>query len=90
LFFLEPTAALLSESAWRVLRDRGALHRAADGSPIGWALEKICQFVREEEIRGLEWAAWLEQDPGARSRLERPQGLIGRITCRQAAAIAPP
>jgi hypothetical protein len=90
LFFLDPTAEPLLRSAWRVLRDRGAFHRAVDGDRMIWALQQICQFVRREEIRGLRFAAWLEQEPKARPRFEKPQGLIERITCRQPAAIAPP
>lgn len=90
LFFLDPADELLQRSAWRPMCDRGDFHPSTDKDPVAWAFERICEFVRREEERGLDYARWLEQDPAFRSRLSARHGLIERISCRHPAPMLQP
>jgi hypothetical protein len=88
VFFLDLSDEGLLRSVWRSLRDRAVFHRPQDGDPVAWTSQQIADFLLRETERGLDNGIWLQQDSRARTRLERRQGLVDRITGQHPAVVA--
>jgi TIR domain len=80
LIFVNLDDERLRRSAWFPLVDRAAFHQEGGADPVAWAARQIEEFIEREAGRGLDNAAWLEQDTASRRRLGKRHGLIERIT----------
>ena len=83
LLFLPRDDEMLRRSAWAPLIDRGRFYGPGriDRGAIDWAIDEVVEFVKQEEIRGVEVAEQVERDPAFSAIFGTEPNLLGRIMC---------
>lgn len=80
LFFLDRTDVDLPRSAWGALRDRGVFHDPADGDPVAWSVNRIVEFLHNEQTLALDMAKVLRPGQPVYQALAGRTGVVNRVT----------